>query len=171
ALEGWLTDTRTRFPELSVGPAENLHLTLAFLGELDDAAVGAAGDAVKGAAPALGDSWRLTWGAPGVFPDWGRPRVVWLGVDAGVQRLVEVHGALAGELRARGLPAEERPYRPHLTLGRVRGRLAKERAAELRDWLATVPQVPALEADSLVLYQSLLGRPAARHVEVLRAPA
>ncbi|MFY9613802.1 MAG: 2'-5' RNA ligase family protein, partial [Candidatus Dormiibacterota bacterium] len=68
SLGGWLEQTRERFPELSVTPAGNLHLTLAFLGELDPGQVEAASAAVEATAAGSGSPWELGWGEPGAFP-------------------------------------------------------------------------------------------------------
>jgi 2'-5' RNA ligase len=171
ALAGWLEQTRERFPELSVTPAQNLHLTLSFLGELDDGQVGVATAATEAAAPEAGPGWELGWGEPGAFPGTRRPRVLWLGAGVGADRLGEVHGALVGELAARGLPIDEKPYRPHLTLARVRRPpLPAVRATEVWEWLQAMPAVPSLRVDSLVLFQSTLGKPAAVHTPIKTTP-
>ena len=163
-LAGWLEQTRERFPELSVTPAQNLHLTLSFLGELDENEVAVATAAIETAAPRAGEGWELGWGEPGAFPNPRQPRVLWLGVGAGADRLGEVHGALMGELAARGLPIDDKPYRPHLTLARVRRPpLPADRATEVWEWLQAMPAVPSLKVDSLVLFKSTLGKPAAVH--------
>ena len=160
---------RSRFPELAVAPAENLHLTLAFLGELDEDGVASA-RAATSAAAALAGRGGAQRGARRERSRAGSvERVVWLGVGFGEDRLVAAHDLLGAELAARGLPLEGRRYRPHLTVARVRRGLPVERAEELRGWLATAPELPALEVDSLVLYQSILRRPASRHVEIASA--
>jgi 2'-5' RNA ligase len=167
ALREWLPQTRERFPELSVTPPGNLHLTLAFLGELDEAQVKATGAAVDGAAAAVGRGFDVGWGEPGGFPGGRRPRVLWLGVGVGADELAAANKALRRELNARGVAADDKPYRPHLTLARVRRPpLPAERLAELQDWLAKAPAPPPLRVASLVLYRSTLGRPAAAHSPV-----
>jgi RNA 2',3'-cyclic 3'-phosphodiesterase len=163
AMASWLNRTRDEFPELSVSPAQNLHLTLAFLGELNDARVEAAAAATDATASG-GAPWRIGWGEPGAFPNQKRPRVLWLGLGEGEAQLREIHGRLNVELAARDLPVDAKPYRPHLTLARVRRPpMGRERAAAAAAWLDRAPSPPALDVDSLVLYQSRLGKPAAVH--------
>jgi 2'-5' RNA ligase len=173
SLGPWLEGTRAAFPELSVTPTQNLHLTLAFLGELDDPQVGAAGAAVAAAAMAPSDAstgWTLGWGTPDAFPNIRRPRVLWLGVERGRKRLLDVHAVLAAELHSRGLPVDDKPYRPHLTLARVRRPpLPRERAGDVVSWLEGAPPVAELQVGSLVLYRSKLGRPAAVHEPIAEA--
>jgi 2'-5' RNA ligase len=169
-LGRWLERTRERFPELSVTPATNLHLTLAFLGELEEGQVETASAAVAATAAGAGPPWELGWGEPGAFPGARRPRVLWLGPGPGSERLMAVHQLLVEELGGRELPVDAKRYRPHLTLARVRkSPLGRERAAEVGEWLALMPAVPPLAVDSVVLYQSRLGKPAAVHTPITTA--
>lgn len=98
---------------------ESLHVTLKFLGELDDAAVEAVKAKLASDAPSRG---RLVVRFRGVgsFPERGRPRVIWAGCEgevdglAALARLAEEAGTEAG------VEPEARPFAPHLTLGRVK---------------------------------------------------
>jgi 2'-5' RNA ligase len=168
ALRPWLDRTRAEFAELAVTPAANLHLTLAFLGEIDDAGVEAAADAVRAAAKGRAP-WLLRWAAPGVFPSASRPRVLWLGVDGG-KALIEVHGALTDALSGAQIPVEDRAFRPHLTLARLRrGAIGRERYREIVAHLDTLPEVAPSRAGSIVLFESRLGGGPAVHVPLLEA--
>lgn len=108
--------------DLRLYDERDLHVTLGFLGTLEP---GVAEPLAAALAPALGErpAPRLRLGRPGAFPDRGRPRVLWAGVE-------ELHGggdlaALARVVRAvcaeHGLQLDRRPFRPHVTLARVRG--------------------------------------------------
>jgi 2'-5' RNA ligase len=166
ALAGWLEQVRQDVAELTVTPTENLHLTLAFLGKLDEAAVAAAGIAVRLAAAASGE-FEVGWSEGGVFPSRSRPRVLWLGVDGG-EPLLRAHRALAEALAGAGLPVEERTFRPHLTLARVRrGEISRQRYAEIVGRLATLPAVGPSRAVSMILYESRLGGGPAVHVPLV----
>jgi 2'-5' RNA ligase len=93
------------------------HLTLLFLGGVPEdrvpPLVAAAGDEV-GAAPAM----TLRLARAGRFGPMRRPQVFWAGLDGDVEPLVDLAQRLAGAARALDLPVEERPFHPHLTLGR-----------------------------------------------------
>jgi len=56
----------------------------------------------------------------GAFPDRGRPRVIWAGLDRGRDDLTALAGELTARLGSTGVPVDDRPHQPHLTLARVR---------------------------------------------------
>ena len=56
----------------------------------------------------------------GVFPDDRRPRVLWCGVTGDAEKLITLQKKLDGDFATIGFPAEERPFRPHLTLARIK---------------------------------------------------
>jgi 2'-5' RNA ligase len=99
---------------------ENLHVTLVFLGEVQDKEVPAvcriANDSLAGMQP-----FPLTVETLGCFPNPRRPRVIWVGVRQGAQELCRIHDNLETPLLDLGYRREERRYTPHITLGRVRG--------------------------------------------------
>jgi 2'-5' RNA ligase len=98
--------------------ARNLHLTLHFLGEIDDAKWPALHDAL--APPLSVAAPRLALGLWGTFPPHGPSRVIWMGVTAGAEGLAAAHAELGARLQAVGLVPEARPFSPHLTVGRVK---------------------------------------------------
>jgi 2'-5' RNA ligase len=115
---------RNRLEELIQGDIrwvrpEGIHLTLKFFGdisEIDIANIAAVVEkAAAGAAP-----FTLSIGGVGVFPDSRRPRVLWLGMNGDVPRLLIFQKELERSLQLIGFALEERPFRPHLTLGRIR---------------------------------------------------
>src|SRR5262249_35443475 len=73
-------------------------------------------DAVTAATPPLA----LACGGLGVFPGPARPRVVWAGITDGLRGLGLLAAALEGAMEPLGFQPERRPFRGHVTLGRVR---------------------------------------------------
>lgn len=124
-----LNDTIERFaqalPTLRWVDAAGIHLTLAFLGELDDDRLALAMEAAQAAAhdfPSF--TYRLT--APAIFGSPQQPRVIWMGIED--RPLAQLHGSplqrlhhiLNRELQRRDFETEKRPFSPHLTLARVK---------------------------------------------------
>jgi 2'-5' RNA ligase len=118
-LEGAVAPLRDALGAPRWTPSERWHLTLLFLGTVPagrvPALTAALGDAV---APGPPMTLRLEGG--GRFGSRRRPQVAWAGVAGDVGPLTDLAGRLAGAARRLGLPVEDRPYRPHLTLGRWR---------------------------------------------------
>jgi len=100
--------------------AENLHVTLLFLGEVDERDLKAVCSAVGGACAALSPFVTSVEGV-GSFGNPRRPRTLWAGVSQGHDELVALHAAIEGPLLELGCyRREERKFEPHVTLGRVR---------------------------------------------------
>ena len=96
---------------------QNVHLTLKFLGDVSPANLERLAEAIKTEAASHG-MFSISVGGLGAFPTQRRARVIWIGLDAppalaALQRGVD---AAAAQL---GYPKEERPFSPHLTIGRV----------------------------------------------------
>jgi len=112
-------DARAQLPLKWVRP-ENIHLSLKFLGDVDEARDSELRKALQRAAGTSGEPRPLTLQIAGfgVFPDYHRPRVVWAGVtpDPGLELLQ--HG-VEQAFAPLGFPTEARAFRPHVTLGRA----------------------------------------------------
>jgi RNA 2',3'-cyclic 3'-phosphodiesterase len=101
-----------------VAPA-NLHFTLRFIGEVD---AGVAARVAARLAPGFElPAFEVSVGGVGTFPTSGPPRVVWLGVSEGDGGLAALAGAVNDRFDSIGLPREQRSFRAHLTIGRVKG--------------------------------------------------
>jgi 2'-5' RNA ligase len=97
---------------------EHMHLTLAFLGDIESGAVAGVVECMAAAARGM-TAFTCEAAGAGCFGGERSPRVLWAGVrDAGP--LAALQARLAAELRARGHALEERSFTPHLTIGRVR---------------------------------------------------
>jgi 2'-5' RNA ligase len=108
----------TALPGLRRVKAENLHITLAFLGHTPDERLDDVVSAARDAAALVGP-FTLSFDRAGRFPERGRPRVVWLGMAEGEANVVELGAAVSTGLRNREVPFEDRPLAPHLTLARI----------------------------------------------------
>jgi len=98
---------------------QGIHLTLKFFGEIGREDIGEISEVVAGhaaATPAL----NLHVQGLGVFPGSRRPRVLWIGVGGEAERLIALQRVIDQELESRGFGKEERPFRGHLTLARIK---------------------------------------------------
>ena len=96
----------------------NLHLTVHFLGEIEDARVPGLQSSL--ARPLGIEHADVGFGGWGVFPSHGSPRVVWIGMTDGLLSLERVHARLGERLADLGVGFEARRFSPHLTVGRVK---------------------------------------------------
>jgi RNA 2',3'-cyclic 3'-phosphodiesterase len=119
---------RAAAPAVGWVAERNLHLTLKFLGEVP----GGGDEIVRGVQEAAGRhaGMTLSIGGFGAFPNMRRPRVVWLGVAA-EPRLELLHHDVEVACAALGFAVEGRPFRPHVTLGRVKGAMSPDEARAL----------------------------------------
>jgi 2'-5' RNA ligase len=103
---------------LSFPRVDGIHLTLAFLGDIDEALVAdlhvTLGAALDGCQPFM-----IELRGCGAFPDFGRPRVLWAGV-ARNEALSDLAARVRAGLRTCGLALDDKPFKPHLTLARVK---------------------------------------------------
>jgi 2'-5' RNA ligase len=141
--------------------SDAMHLTLKFLGNVDEARLPAMGRALAEEMPrhTVG---RLALGGLGAFPEPRRAKVVWLGVREGAGALGTVAAAVDRALVGLGFEAEARAFSPHLTLGRARN---ARRAPDLRSVLAASGPIDAgaWSPRAVVLFESQLGPSGAIH--------
>jgi RNA 2',3'-cyclic 3'-phosphodiesterase len=147
--------------------AGNLHYTLRFLGDLAASQVEAAGRAAARAARG-GAPFSLALGGPGAFPNARRPSVLWLGAESGGEALVALAAGLEAALTEEGFPRADRPFAPHLTLGRLRERANVAGVAER--YLAAEFPGDAFEVGELVVVKSTLAPGGSRYEPLERAP-
>jgi 2'-5' RNA ligase len=155
---------------------DGLHLTLAFLGELDDARLALVAPAVEEAAEGEAP-FTLSIGALGTFGPPSAPRVIWAGVGGALRPLGALQQRLAAALTRRGFALDARPYSPHLTLARVPAPLPPAQLSRLAQLIEDAarqtthaPEIPVAEVSVM---KSELARPAARYTRlaaVLLAP-
>ncbi|HEY5544436.1 MAG TPA: RNA 2',3'-cyclic phosphodiesterase [Gemmatimonadaceae bacterium] len=144
-----------------------LHVTLSFLGEVDETRV----DAVRAAARQVAGRhapFPASISGTGVFPDWRRPHVVWLGLqDEG--RLTRLGEDLGEVLASLGFPPDH-PFRAHLTIGRVSRPLSAQQREFLRKALASLSETYPFDATRVVLMRSTLGAGGSEYSELASFP-
>jgi 2'-5' RNA ligase len=97
----------------------NVHLTLKFLGDVQVSRIDAISEALRDVARQF-SPFTMSLVGIGAFPNSRRPRIVWTGVEKGTEKLVEIARLIEASMKRLGFPREKRPFRPHLTVGRIR---------------------------------------------------
>lgn len=135
---------------------EGMHITLKFLGEIDGNIKDNIVDILKRTASER-YPFTIKFHGVGVFPDFRRPRVIWLGIEKGRDELKDIAKELDVGLSTLGLPREEREYEPHLTIGRVKtGRGRKELIETINAYDRL--NLPGLYVTRISLIESILKR-------------
>ncbi len=130
----------------------NIHLTLKFLGNIKTTDIEMVGDAVERAGSGFGPLSLEAFGL-GVFPDLRRPRVIWTGIAGQTDELKRLQTTVENGIQAIGFPKESRPFRGHLTLGRIKGGIDSKRLQEAIDKFGDFQSGP-FTVDRLFLFKS-----------------
>ena len=111
-----------------VRPA-NVHLTLKFLGDVAEADLSRVAEVLE-EIRGRHEPFEVALCGFGAFPSGRRARIFWAGIGEGSERLRALARDVEDSLEPLGFEREARPYTPHLTLGRARGRPASLDAVE-----------------------------------------
>ncbi len=147
---------------------EGIHLTLKFLGNVDLELI----ERIKPVLAGIGERTETVHIEPagcGAFPAVNQPRVVWVGLGGESGSLAVLQGEVEAAMAPFGFAPEDRPFRPHLTLGRVKGRkhiYALQQILLARQGFTAEP----FDVAELVLYKSDLRPDGARYTPLFRAP-
>jgi 2'-5' RNA ligase len=99
---------------------QNLHLTMRFLGEITDPMIRAVKDIVEKVTRSF-PPFEMETAGLGVFPDTRNPQVIWVGVHSGGSHLERLHTALSRVLEETGFKSDGKPFKSHVTIGRIKG--------------------------------------------------
>jgi RNA 2',3'-cyclic 3'-phosphodiesterase len=149
-------------------PDDNLHVTLAFIGEVPEARVPGIVSALE--ASFATPVFTLGIAGSGVFPASGHPRVIWLGVSEGTMPLAGLYADVTARLEPLGVPPERRPYHAHLTIARLAAAPRRDFAAIRRIVTDQAVDAGACAVGHLTLFRSRLSPRGAAYEPVLRVP-
>lgn len=144
---------------------EGLHITLKFLGDVDPGRIGDIGQAIAAAA-VRENPLALRLQGFGGFPSLRSPRVFWIGMEGDTGRLIELAARIDRGTGSLGFPAEERPFKPHLTIGRVRS--AKGLSSVVETLQRNMPAFDPFTAGEIRIMKSDL-KPAGAEYTVLKS--
>lgn len=149
-------------------PVKNIHLTLKFLGDVQEGDIQKIGQEMLETARRFAPV-SMTAKGIGVFPDFRRPRVVWVGVSGRTGGLVPLQSALEDRLADIGYPKERRPFKQHLTLGRAKKRIDTESLVQAVTAFSGQESEPFL-IEKITLFKSDLKPSGAVYSNLLEAP-
>ncbi len=138
----------------------NIHLTLKFLGEIDDKKLNEIiqilQEITKDKEPFYIRPYSL-----GAFPRIESPRVIWIGIDKGDEQVKQIAQALDEKIQKIGVPAEGRKFSSHITIGRIRSSLNRQNLIKILNNYAhnLGGQAPKLFVDKIILFKSTLTPP------------
>jgi RNA 2',3'-cyclic 3'-phosphodiesterase len=146
---------RADFPNVRVGweRREKLHLTLKFLGSVNDRTLEVLKTRIEDVAQKYG-SFDLSLQGTGVFPALSRPRILWIGADDRSGILNRIHADLEKACEAIGFEREAKRFHPHVTIGRVREPQSARKLAEYH--VQTKIEPVGFKVAELVIYESKL---------------
>jgi 2'-5' RNA ligase len=145
---------------------EGIHLTLKFLGEVPESRIEEIKNALVSATAGM-SRFRLEVRGTGAFPNARNARVVWVGLSGELAKLSGLQAAVEESLVRIGIEREDRPFKPHLTLARIKYIRSKEA------WLRALDQVknitlPGFEVKAVSVMKSELKRTGAEYREMAR---
>lgn len=172
ALQRRIVRLQRSLPSVRLADPASLHLTLAFLGEIEDDQLTGVIDTALAAASAT-RPFTLSLGELGTFGSRRAPRVIWTGVVGNVAPLLALQQHLASGLESLGFPREERPFSPHLTLARLKQPLPPDIIGQI-DTLQQAPIPPGervtFDVDQIAVMKSELLRSGARYTRLHACP-
>lgn len=146
-------------------PAEKLHITLKFLGNTEQEVLEGIDQELRRELHALSLApLELSYNTLGVFPNPSSARIIWVGSEP-TPTLLTLFSVVERVCERRGFPRENRPFHPHLTIGRVKG---KRNLANLTDKLKTITFEPVKSLCTQILIMQSQLHPAGSRYSVLK---
>jgi RNA 2',3'-cyclic 3'-phosphodiesterase len=171
-LDAVIADLKMRLPGVAVRwvPALNIHVTLKFLGDVSVANLDVLKKILRREA-ANHHSFEISVGELGAFPSIHRPRVIWVGVKAPPE-LAAIQRSIENETTSLGYSPDDRPFSPHLTIGRVARSAGPDDAHRIGEVLAAskVGFLGVTWVQVVNLYRSDLQTGGAQYSQLSTAP-
>ncbi len=137
-------------------PPENIHLTLKFLGDIESSSITQIRKNLNSIIKNL-KKFEVLLSEPGVFPNYSRPRVFWVGLEDPEDQLQQLNQSIEKTLEEIGFPKEKKQFSPHLTLARIKSSKNVDRFLEEVKTFKLTP-LKTFEISKINLYRSKLTR-------------
>jgi RNA 2',3'-cyclic 3'-phosphodiesterase len=132
---------------------DNIHITLAFLGDTEDEMIKNISLMLKRKCEGSGE-FRLIIKGSGVFKNPDDPRIIWSGIEPS-ENLLQLNAYIINGLKETGIRIESRPFKPHLTLGRIKSLKDKEILTTLISKYQN-SKIQEVQVNEVILYESIL---------------
>lgn len=154
-LSNLVADFREKEKRIKWVDVENLHVTMKFFGDIEEEFLFGEISSQIEAVTAKNKAINLYCQGIGVFPNWKYPSVVWAGFSGDSESIIKLQSGIENALLDSDVHKDERMFRLHLTLGRVKGRIKNSPIVDLVEKLGPVKfgEVPVKR---LLLYKSVL---------------
>jgi 2'-5' RNA ligase len=153
-LSALIQQLKTAGADVKWSNPNNIHLTLKFLGHITHDRI----DVVKKAIDTVAHAtavFQFTLAGTGAFPKPSYPRVIWVGIREGKQTICNLAEAIETYLEKNGFTREDRPFSPHLTVGRVKSSKNRQNLVAQLEGNAFASK-HAVEVNHITLFQSTL---------------
>lgn len=164
-LQQHVARLRAEFPDAAASwsRVENIHLTLKFFGNVAVDQIAKISAAATGTVAEF-EQFKIDIGGTGVFPRPSRAQVLWIGISDPSGKLTELQKRFENECAKEGFEKEERAYRPHLTIARLRKPERQLVDAHLRTDFGTAD----LTLKELIVFRSELSPKGSRYTAISR---
>ena len=151
--------------KVSWARAETTHLTIKFLGDVPEEKIRATEDALRLSTRGI-KALTVSVAGIGCFPNLENPRVLFAGT-LGSEELKNLHAAIEGSLYAIGFKKDEKPFKPHLTIARIKSPIEGKKLSKAIKELKTDIKADFI-ADSVILFKSELSSKGAVHTPIAK---
>ena len=148
-----------RLPNIKWVNRQNIHLTLKFLGSTPDNMLDSL-NAVTQTVVASVSPFTLEIEGIGTFPRMSRPRILWAGVRGNLEAMFDIKNRLDQALETQGFAKDQRPFSPHLTIGRINYQLSPQELERLHQAIEEVNNLSSvyMPVNAVSLIESRLTR-------------
>jgi len=132
---------------------DNIHITLSFLGDTEENLIKVIKSMLKDKCEGSG-KFELIIRGSGVFRNLNDPKIIWIGIEPS-EKLMRLNGFIMKGLKELGVSMEERPFKPHLTIGRIKHLNDKESLEALMEKYRD-SEIQKTRVNEVILYESIL---------------
>jgi RNA 2',3'-cyclic 3'-phosphodiesterase len=134
---------------------ENIHITLAFLGDTEENMINPLCSKLKENCIGFGE-FQLILKGSGIFRNMNDPRIIWTGIETS-EKLIQLNDIIVNGLKTIDINLDDRPFNPHLTLGRIKHLNNKAVLKTLIDRFKNI-EFQMIPVTEVILYESILSQ-------------